>query len=416
MSATTVNTTTEKPKYALKDSFRHWWNKSNLKEAEHNVLSLLPFYPESDGKRVSQIFDVDIGSNNKIHEFNIKNITPTDNKEQHVVLIHGYGAALGFFYKNFDGLTQRPGVNLHALDLLGYGLSSRPKLPHFKKVSKEDTLKVEDFFIESVEEWRKARNIDKFLLVGHSLGGYLSSLYALKYPEHVDQLVLVSPVGVERSIYDLSSSANSNSTRSNEELVEGPDIEQEVGAHHHDTDSPVHQTKKSSSVHVPDANGYVARIPNYPKYLVYFWENNFSPFSFIRLLGPIGPTMTSRWSFRRFGHLENYSEIMKLHVYSYNTFVAKGSGEYALTRILAPGALARLPLLSRLPQGLKVNSLWLYGDVDWMSKEAGSTIVGQINSHGKVKAEYQVLKNAGHHVYLDNPEDFKDSIFKFFGW
>eukprot|EP00983_Pelagomonas_calceolata_P013496 431739-Pelagomonas_calceolata.AAC.2 len=36
------------------------------------------------------------------------------------------------------------------------------------------------------------------VLVGHSLGGYLSACYALKYPEHVEHLILVCPAGVVR--------------------------------------------------------------------------------------------------------------------------------------------------------------------------------------------------------------------------
>ncbi|CAI9267955.1 unnamed protein product [Lactuca saligna] len=57
------------------------------------------------------------------------------------------------------------------------------------------TNKTEDWFIDSREEWRKVNHLDKFIFLGHSLGGYVVSKYALKHPEHVHHLVLVGPAG-----------------------------------------------------------------------------------------------------------------------------------------------------------------------------------------------------------------------------
>lgn len=36
----------------------------------------------------------------------------------------------------------------------------------------------------------------KFYLAGHSLGGYVSAVYAMQFPEDLIKLILLSPVGL----------------------------------------------------------------------------------------------------------------------------------------------------------------------------------------------------------------------------
>ncbi|CAR21846.1 KLTH0C01254p [Lachancea thermotolerans CBS 6340] len=406
--------------YGWKKAFKTWWSRADAKENEKKLLSTLEFFPGGDSIRNCELLDVDIGNKQHIHEFSIQNIESCSRDYcKDLVMVHGYGAALGLFVRNFDGLSRIPGINLHALDMLGCGLSSRPRFPGTGlissvikrgRVTKEEVYEAENFFIDSLEKWRQQRKLDKFVLVGHSLGGYLSCCYALKFPERVEKLVLVSPVGVEKSVFDLTKEHTPSHNNASEL---GPDLSKEVtnSSGRPTTDDPV---KTSSSFHVPDEAGNVERVPNMPWIFSSMWTYNISPFGLLRSAGPAGPLLSSRWSFRRFSFAENTEQLLTFHEYCYSIFSGSGSGEYALTRILAPGVLARVPLLSRVPENLKCDSFWMYGSHDWMSKEAGSVIVRQINkTKGSVKADYSVVSDAGHHLYLDNPEEFNQKLAKF---
>ena len=76
------------------------------------------------------------------------------------------------------------------------GRSSRPKWtinPKRNQTWDEVIDDVEEHFVESLEDWRKQVGLDKMTLMGHSLGGYFATCYALKYPKRVEKLVLISP-------------------------------------------------------------------------------------------------------------------------------------------------------------------------------------------------------------------------------
>eukprot|EP00955_Chlamydomonas_euryale_P068867 360255-Chlamydomonas_euryale.AAC.13 len=89
-----------------------------------------------------------------------------------LVMAPGYAAGLGFYWRQFDALA--PHFSLHAIDWLGTGLSGRPA---FSARGREQT---EAFFLESLRAWKSKMGVGKMVLMGHSLGGYLSACYALK--------------------------------------------------------------------------------------------------------------------------------------------------------------------------------------------------------------------------------------------
>ena len=58
---------------------------------------------------------------------------------------------------------------MYAVDWLGFGRSSRPAT----NFSSKNIGEVEEFFVESLEQWRAAMGFEKLTLCGHSLGATL---------------------------------------------------------------------------------------------------------------------------------------------------------------------------------------------------------------------------------------------------
>ncbi|KAI8360942.1 Alpha/Beta hydrolase protein [Mortierella sp. GBAus27b] len=267
---------------------------------------------------------------------NESTISPPAPGERAIVVCHGYGAGLGFFYRNYLSLSQIPNSKIYAIDWLGMGSSSRPdfKFKHTSKTSMQQVVKdSEDFFVEGLEEWRQIQQIEKMVLVGHSLGGYLSAVYALKYPERVEKLILVSPVGIPEN------------PEAQKAPLPTPPSEQDSD----EASSTPPQTPQRQSPAPPSSL--------FRKLALGAWERNITPQSIMRFTGPFGPSLVAAYTSRRFAFLEE-DELRDLNNYIYHISSKSGSGEYALATILAPGAYARWPLMDRL-KGLKMPTVFL---------------------------------------------------------
>jgi cardiolipin-specific phospholipase len=115
-------------------------------------------------------------------------------------------------------------------------------------------------------------------------------------------------------------------------------------------------------------------------------------------------TSESQYTSRRFADLDP-SYTRDLHQYLVQISLARGSGEYALSHLLAPMAHARLPLeyrVSQLPTDLPVT--FVYGSHDWMDPEGGMRSVQRLKESGNTGSKMVIVPGAGHHLYLDNPE------------
>lgn len=355
------------------------------------------------------------GDNRALNEFSVQRVgEPVQNT---LLILHGFGAGLGFFYKNFEPLSRRSGWRLYALDLLGMGRSTRPPFKVDGKKRLAGIAFAEDWFIDAIEEWRKIRNIERFTLVGHSLGGYLAAAYTLKYPGHLDKLILASPVGIPEH-----------------PVVPAPHPEA-AGTAAGENDSPSQPAQ--------------LQLKRYHPLLTFLWDN-VSAFSLVRWAGPFGPQLVSNWTSLRFSHLPP-EQYRALHDYSYSIFRQRGSGEHALSYILSVGAHARSPLIRRayllsrrraIPKPTDTENaepsappvyaetfptIFMYGSRDWMDANGGKRASEIINgerekimvdpnvpadekSRDRGWSKVYTISNAGHHLYLDGWEEFNERI------
>lgn len=101
-----------------------------------------------------------------------------------VVLVHGIAASLHDWTNMIPDLVG-DGYQACALDLLGHGESHKPENPLAYNVER---------LFEHFNNWLEELNLAPPLhLVGHSLGGYLSIMYTLRYPDKVRAMVLINP-------------------------------------------------------------------------------------------------------------------------------------------------------------------------------------------------------------------------------
>lgn len=101
-----------------------------------------------------------------------------------IIFIHGLGSYAPAWKKTIAGLSDD--YRCIAIDLPGYG-----------KSSKGNYAGDMSYYADIVMEIAKKLNLKSVSLGGHSMGGQISIMASLAYPENVDKLLLFSPAGFE---------------------------------------------------------------------------------------------------------------------------------------------------------------------------------------------------------------------------
>jgi pimeloyl-ACP methyl ester carboxylesterase len=100
-----------------------------------------------------------------------------------LLLIHGFGASIGHWRKNIPLLAAK-GYQVFALDLLGFGGSSKPALDYSLDLWQEQ---IKDFWQEHINQ--------PTVFVGNSIGALLTLMMITNYPETSKGGILINCAG-----------------------------------------------------------------------------------------------------------------------------------------------------------------------------------------------------------------------------
>lgn len=387
---------------------RQWWSASDSKllaQSESRLLDSLVTHTHVRKK-------CNIGGLNVL-EFNKTSSSSAVADMLTIILTHGFGSGLGFFYRNINDLLHSEKVSrVVCIDWHGMGGSDRPpcwespirSLFHSSSStsSSSSTMTTSnrfslcnshfavsraiDFFLDPLEQVLQSNSNhehginfhpnEKICLVGHSLGGYLAARFAMRNSAKISKLILASPVGFQ---------------------------------------PPPPRGQRLTSSNLPPGMRLLDAL----------WSANFTPQQIIRLMGDKrGKGMVERALRGRIPHLSP-SDAELLADYLYHITVAPPSGEYAMNSLLEPavaseggaGVYARESLgdgvmtemLSSQNEASKIQSVKiLFGDRDWMSFNQSAAVkeMNEMQSKMGIEANVHVLPGAGHHLYLDNADAF----------
>tara|TARA_R110002020_G_scaffold324926_1_gene540538 strand:- start:1832 stop:2602 length:771 start_codon:yes stop_codon:yes gene_type:complete len=93
------------------------------------------------------------------------------------VILHGF-LGMGDNWKSLAGQFEEAGYEMHLVDQRNHGRSFHDSVFNYEVLA--DDLKA----------YCEAKNLKEIILLGHSMGGKTAMLFAIRYPEFVDKLII----------------------------------------------------------------------------------------------------------------------------------------------------------------------------------------------------------------------------------
>lgn len=266
-----------------------------------------------------------------------------------LLLLHGLCGGGAMLYGVLAELAAI--YRLYLVDLMGMGQSSRPAC------NVASTEAAEAFFTAPLEELCQLLELDSFVLMGHSFGGYVAGAYALAYPHRVRQVLFLSPIGVTLKPVEFSS--------------------------------------------LQDCS-WTAKL--YWRTLAYMWRKKLTPNSLLQMTGPLSGLLLSLYTKQRLAGLDSL-ERKAVQLYLEQVCLLPSSGDLALVHLLEPGTYACKPLAGRLCS-LSVPMAFIYGENDWVSPLGGL----QVRASTSTPVAVHIVPESGHLLYMDNPAGLLSAI------
>jgi pimeloyl-ACP methyl ester carboxylesterase len=99
-----------------------------------------------------------------------------------IILLHGLGGSTDNWMYTIGPLAQQ--FRVIVPDQVGFGRSARPVINYRIRT-----------YVDFLEQFYKALNIERATLVGNSMGGWIAAAFTVSFPEKVERLVLVDATG-----------------------------------------------------------------------------------------------------------------------------------------------------------------------------------------------------------------------------
>ncbi|SHF50747.1 alpha/beta fold hydrolase [Chryseobacterium sp. OV279] len=140
----------------------------------------------SDYQYPYEVHYLDFKSQNNDLKMAYMDVQPQKPNGKTIMLLHGKNFNGAYWQKTATDLSEK-GFRVIIPDQIGFGKSSKPHNYQFSFSQLAENTKA---ILDKLQ-------IDKAIILGHSMGGMVATRFTLLYPEKVQKLILENPIGLE---------------------------------------------------------------------------------------------------------------------------------------------------------------------------------------------------------------------------